>query len=324
MTRWCVPSAASCDATLACEPWRSAASADVRALLHAECTRWHIDLGWDLARDWAAVEPARQAGLLSGWVVRDAVRRPRGWAFGVDTPGGRQLGAFVASDRPAADLLFAAAAGGGVQGNTMAFVRAGAVVTADEWRARGFSVQPYGYLLARTDGTVDCGSVWHAADRQETAALLQRAYAADRSVRPFAPDGRIADWLDYVDALTLRPGCGVFSSDASVVVRDGGDVVALALVTSIGATTAHLAQLAVSPSARGRGLGRRVVEAARARAARVLGASRMSLLVSTGNAAAWAVYQRAGFAQASEFIAARQPFLSISTAPATGGESARR
>jgi ribosomal protein S18 acetylase RimI-like enzyme len=78
----------------------------------------------------------------------------------------------------------------------------------------------------------------------------------------------------------------------------------VALGTSIGSTTAHLAQLAVAPEARGRGLAQTLLAAARANADRVLRASRISLLVSTANTRALRLYARAGFRRTGDFVAA--------------------
>jgi RimJ/RimL family protein N-acetyltransferase len=170
---------------------------------------------------------------------------------------------------------------------------------------------------------------WTAGDLDATARLLSQAYASDLALRPFARQGTMAQWTEYVEAITLRPGCGEFSADASIAVRRDGELVAVALVTSVGPTTAHLAQLAIVPSMRGRGLSRAVVAAVRHNAARVLRSSRCSLLVSDANPAACALYARAGFRQDGEFIAAHRPAKSaqplrfINTAPATGGDSAR-
>lgn len=318
----------------ACESWLAAPSRDVITLLQQEYARWHVDLGWDLARDWAGVEPARQAGLLPGWLARDAGGRTSGWAFGVDQPAMRQIGAVVADDEASVDTLIDTAAGDAGR-DVLVFVKASSVVTAARWQQHGFTVQPYSYLVAPTKTAAMCGvdapecAAWSASDGHETAELLSRAYADDRSLRPFAREGTAADWHDYVASVTLRPGCGVFSPAASVAMRVDGKLVGVAMVTSIGRTTAHLAQLAVDPAMRGRGISRCLVTVARANADRVLGASRMSLLVSEANRAALAVYVRAGFRPAGKFIAAfrrgerTQPFRSINTAPATGGDSAR-
>jgi ribosomal protein S18 acetylase RimI-like enzyme len=328
----------------ACEDWQDAPSRSIMSLLRQEYDRWHVDLGWDLERDWAAVEPARKSGLLPGWLARDAKGVTRGWAFGVDQPEIRQIGAVVADADEYADRLIAAASGDPLR-ETIAFVKSSPVVTAARWRRLGFAVQPYIYKVAptRTAAARDAGSgkgrpdadagitaaCWSNSDGHETAKLLARAYAADRGLRPFARGGSAAEWHDYVAAITLRPGCGVFSPAASVAMRQHGELVGVALVTSIGRTTAHLAQLALDPSVRGRGISWTLLDRARANADRVLGASRLSLLVSEANRAALAIYSRQGFRAAGEFIAAHrpaagdQPLRFINTAPATGGDSAR-
>lgn len=291
--------ATSCVETLTVESWQHAAADEMRAALSRECVRWSVDLGWDLARDWAAVDPSRRAGLLCGWVVRDVGGRLRGWAFGVDTPTGRQLAAVVADGRQAAEALCATAVSGGVGASTLAFVRTDRVMTVEAWREAGCVVQPYAYLVAPTTKAPASGvtAPWSVSDRDDAAALLARAYADAPGLRPFARRGDTDDFLEYVGALTERPGCGVFSPGASRVVRVDGRLVGVALVTSIGATTAHLAQLAVCPSARGQGLGRQLVAEVRRTADAVLCASRISLLVSTANASALHVYAAAGFRQ---------------------------
>lgn len=300
----CARSGSRCAVIHTCESWQGAATPEVLGLLSRECTRWSVDLGWDLARDWAAVEPARRAGLLSGWIVRGLDHQPRGWAFGVDLDDERQIAAVVADNSDAAQQLLHACTADPAFPRSLVFVRANDVITADVLAAHGFAVQPYVYLIAPTGGTLAVHEPWRADDRLQTAHLLMRAYAGDRSLRPFARLGTPEDWLDYVDGLTMRPGCGVFSPQASVVIREGGAVVGVALVTSIGQTTAHLAQLAVAPEMRGRGLARTLLVAARVSADRVLRASRMSLLVSTANTAALRLYARAGFRHAGDFVAA--------------------
>jgi len=270
-----------------------------------------VDFGWNLARDWAAVDPARQAGRVPGWIVRTAAGRPVAWAFGVEHDGERQLGALVAESHEAAQVLLEATLSGALVDTALAFVRADQILTAEVLRSCGCEVQPYVHLVTsvRPGGRADDrdeARVWHWEDRPDTVRLLQEAYAGARDLRPFARLGTHTDWRDYVDALTMRPGCGVFSPSASVVVRDGTALVGVALVTSVGPTTAHVAQLAVAPAARGGGVGRRLLSSVLQRVGPVLGASRCSLLVSTSNQAALRLYARAGFRQTGTFLAARR------------------
>jgi hypothetical protein len=159
--------------TSICESWQSAPSAEALSLLHRECARWSVDLGWDLARDWAAVDPARRAGLLPGWVVRGADRQARGWAFGVDLEGERQVGAVVADDADAAQQLIEALTADPSVAHALAFVRVNDVVNAALLRANGFDVQPYAYLIAPTTGAFAAGS-WNANGNTPTSRRSPR------------------------------------------------------------------------------------------------------------------------------------------------------
>jgi ribosomal protein S18 acetylase RimI-like enzyme len=301
------------------EPWHSAASQEVLPLLRREYTRWSVDLGWDLARDWAAVDPARRSGLLAGWLARDAAGAPSGLAFGVDLPDTRQLAAVIAEDGAVVDGLLATATGDPGR-HTLFFGRVGDGLTVGALERAGFTIQPYAYLVAPIEtrpltdviDEPDAVTSYSADDSEQVAALLMSAYASDRTLRPFARAGTIDDWRDYVNALTLRPGCGVFSPDASVLIRRNGELQAVALVSSIGATTAHLGQFAIAPARRGQGLSHRLLALARARAARVLGASRCSLLVSEANPAALKIYAAAGFNRAGCFAVAFKPGQRVS------------
>jgi ribosomal protein S18 acetylase RimI-like enzyme len=75
------------------------------------------------------------------------------------------------------------------------------------------------------------------------------------------------------------------------------------VVTTVGPKTAHVAQIAVDPSARGNGLGAQLVCAAAA-AAGAQGYERLTLLVAASNAGAGALYERLGFRQTATFLAA--------------------
>jgi ribosomal protein S18 acetylase RimI-like enzyme len=84
---------------------------------------------------------------------------------------------------------------------------------------------------------------------------------------------------------------------------DGGII-----TTALGADTAHIAQVAVDPDARGRGLGRALVTSAMSSTASA-GYQEMTLLVAETNARAAALYEDLGFVDRSTFVVAmrRQP-----------------
>ena len=79
----------------------------------------------------------------------------------------------------------------------------------------------------------------------------------------------------------------------------------LALVTKIGSRTAHLAQLAIDPDWRRRGLAAALVGEAAALAA-AAGCEQMTLLVAESNRVARLLYLSMGFVERAIFTAARR------------------
>ncbi len=150
-------------------------------------------------------------------------------------------------------------------------------------RLRGLSVDRYWYLgrdLQRVaPPRLPDVRQWRLDDVQATAELLGRAYEGRDESRPFAPRGMAEEWTDYVHQLTTGTGCGRLITDVSVCVPGGPNrLLAVALVTRIAETTAHLAQLAVDPQMRGRHLGKQLLEVVCA-AANQAGCTRMTLFV---------------------------------------------
>ncbi len=97
------------------------------------------------------------------------------------------------------------------------------------------------------------------------------------------------------------------------------------ITTSIGGMTAHVAQIAVDPVARGLGLGRALMLTAMSAVAQA-GCTRMTLLVDAENTQATRMYADLGFRERAAFVVgiARQPRRSKRVALATGGASTRR
>lgn len=113
---------------------------------------------------------------------------------------------------------------------------------------------------------------------------------------------RLADALADIHA-TAFDGENGAAWDAAAIVRllalPGARVEAEAdgfILILVAADEAEVLTLAVRPEARGRGLGRRLVEAA-AQTARENGAAHLFLEVADDNAAALALYARAGFVE---------------------------
>jgi ribosomal protein S18 acetylase RimI-like enzyme len=321
---------------MVCRDWRTSAPAEIAPLLSAEIQAWQHELDWDVTEAWRVVEPARRAGTLPGFLARDAGGRIVGWTAFLLHHGAVQVLAFVAPGPEAATALVDAilrspdAAGAD---SCLFCVRAASERLPAVLADRGFDIEPYRYLRfdlaglgGPEPGAGESIQPWRG-HTEAMAYLCARAYAGTTDVRAFAPNGTLAEWIDYIAGLEAGPGCGRFAPDASFVVPAAGgrDLDAAILVTTLGPGTVHVAQIAVDPGARGRGLGRRLVQAA-GRAARARGCTRMTLLVSAANRPAAAMYERLGFVDRAAFVVAvrRQPILSTRVALATGGESTRR
>ena len=325
-----------------CVDWRTCAHSEVAPLLAAETHAWRRDLDWDVTEAWRVVEPARRAGQLPGFVVRDDHGRPLGWTAFLLHHTSLQVLAFSAPDASASDVLVRAilASPEAAQAASVIFcVRAAAASLRQTLSAHAFQVDPYRYLsrdlstvgavsdLAVQGGARPDGLRGWADDGHAFADLCARAYAGSREIRAFAPSGSAAEWHDYVESLLGGPGCGWFCPELSFVVPGNrrGALTAAVFVTDLGISTAHVAQIVVEPASRGQGLAQRLMGAA-ATAAAARGYARMTLLVSASNQPASAAYARLGFEERAGFVVATRPQPSLSTSDAlcTGGESTRR
>jgi GNAT superfamily N-acetyltransferase len=178
---------------------------------------------------------------------------------------------------------------------------------------RGFSVDRYRYLMRGLEDAaapmpaprVDC---WQGHDHA-MARLCEAAYRGGPGVRAFAPGGTPREWRQYIATLVEGTACGWFLPELSRIVnstpREGGNLDASLMLTDLGTGVAHIAQLAVAPAARGRGLARCLIETALAEASRFY--DHMSLLVSSSNIAAVRLYESLGFRDHASFTVASRP-----------------
>lgn len=326
-----------------CLDWRELPVAQAVSLVEAEAQAWAAQLDWDVASDWRQIEPARGSGRLPGLVYRARAGQVAGWCCFLVHQHTLQVAMLVAETRDATVALvngvLASPQAAAARSHALC-VREGAPGLRQVLGGRGFSVATYRYLSA----PIGIGRElppgvrpWRTSDVAPTARLCARAYARSKDVRAFAVHGTPVEWQDYTEGLVMRPGCGQFLPDASFVVDVPPSREASALVepnaeidgaivtTDLGAGTAHVAQIAVDPLARGLGFGRALMTAAMARAA-TRGLVRMTLLVAEANAPAVRLYEELGFRDQATFVVAvcRQPRRSTSVALATGGASTRR
>lgn len=315
---------------LHCKDWRTRAGAEVEPLVSAEARAWLRQLHWDVSDAWHVIEPARQAGQLPGFLVVNDTDRALGWTAYLRHGGSLQVMAVVAPHRQATQALVDAILSSSEAASTdvaIVCVRDGSPGLADALAGHGFQVEPYRYLsMALWDFGESTDGLRSWNEHEDAAArLCARAYDNTAGVRAFAPHGTPEEWREYVGHLRKGPGCGWFTPEFSFVAPsgDGRELEGLIMVTDLGPGTAHVAQLAVDPATRGRGLARRLVRAALGRASATF--DRATLLVSSTNAPAVALYESMGFEEIATFTVAtrRQPSLSTNVAVATGGESTR-
>lgn len=286
--------------------WGVLPAASVAPLYRREEDRWRAALAWDTSTTWQTIESARQGWGLPGLVCRDHDGVIRGWTFFMQKSDGVEVGGIVADAVETTGALLdgilerAAAVAG--------FVYASAPGLDEALTRRGVSFERHAYLTRPTsDIEYEHPHIslraWRADDLEATAELLQEAYGPDGHL--FARDNSPQQWRRYVEHLLAYAGCGVMRPDLSRVAVQAGRVAGLALVTSLAADTAHLAQLAVSRRARRSGLANALLADA-LKAAHTSAHARMSLLVSRENAAAMALYSRWEFSERGEFLAFRR------------------
>ena len=278
---------------------------------------WHDALSWDSDWTWAVVEEARRSRVLPGFVALDDAGAVAGWSFHLLDRLTLRIGGLVAADplitNQLVDATVAAARSTGAQA-VACFITSRAVGLRDALTSRGASAEAFHYLASPLTAVAGSGPAgpepargliperWDG-DLDAAAGLLAGAYAPGAAIH-FANDGTRDDWGRYVRQLVEQHGCGTIDRRATSMMRDSRGLAALALITSLAPTTAHVAQIAVRHDRRGERLAERLLVAAGA-SAHGEGRTLLTLLVGEGNHAARRLYQRLGFVARAEFVAAR-------------------
>jgi len=285
-----------------CEDWRTATAERLAPLYAAEVERWTRQMGWDARSNFRQVERGRVLGHVRGVLACDPGGRIDGWAFYLVDHNGLQVGGFTAPSEACSDALLQAIfedRDAQTARNTMFFTYSEAPGLAPALRRYGLAVDRYFYLTKELIDAVPSPlrdwCRWGVDSTPAALELFRRAYPEPDATRPFAPNGTGAEWNEYVRNLISGDGCGALVPEACVSLPLGpGRFNALAIVTRISDTTAHLVQLAVNPTSQKQGVGTSLLLAA-CNAAYRCGFDRMSLLVSGRNAIARRMYESAGF-----------------------------
>jgi len=110
--------------------------------------------------------------------------------------------------------------------------------------------------------------------------------------------------MRFLKNIIVLPGCGQFQAEASFVARDVATehMVGVVLTSAVAQGVGHTTQVCVLPGYRGRGLGRRLLEAS-IEALRGKGFRELSLTVTCANRSAIGLYERMGFRTMKTFAA---------------------
>jgi ribosomal protein S18 acetylase RimI-like enzyme len=302
---------------ITCEDWRNASPETLEPLYRFERARWMSRLHWDNDDTQHLLEQARAAGHAPGLLARDEAGRAVGWAYYLLHHRMLQIGGLTARGGEATralldNILRSPEAEMANELLCFAFPSSSALDSA--LTRRRFSVRKYLYLCRPLVGSSAAEAStplrsglriahWKESDALDTVRLMSRAYAGVASARCFAPRGLLEEWASYLAQLIKMPACGRFLPSASLSASLPGDPTpcGILLATTLQLQTAHIAQVAVDPGLRRRGLARDLIETSCALAA-AQGYQRMTLLVAEDNAPARTLYEAAGFARLSHFV----------------------
>ncbi len=144
---------------------------------------------------------------------------------------------------------------------------------------------------------------WSPEYYQGAGELIHGAYAGHL-------DGEINDQyrtlhgsLRFLHNIVRFPGCGVFDTEGSWVLRDAaGAVKAMVLCSKVRSDMGHVTQLCVAPELRGRGIARGLMRHCAA-GLKARGFGGLTLTVTEANAAAVRLYEDLGFGVRQRFEA---------------------
>lgn len=301
----------------ASEDWRLASAEVVGGLLEAERQRWISTLHWDAQPAFDLLERSRQSGQAAGLLAYGADGRPTGFTHYFLHNRRLQIGGLVADSGEVTrqlldDVLRTPEAE--LAGEVLCFAFPASTALEGALSRRRFDVTRYSYLqraLAPVTAAAPSAApaiasqlrTWTEDDAVDTVRLFARAYAGSEAAKAFAPRGTLEEWAQYVAQVIKTPGCGRFLPAASLSVQHPADdrLRGLVLTTALQRDTAHIAQLAVDPAYRRRGLARALLEEASRRAG-AAGRWRVTLLVANDNTAALDLYASLGFEPVAHFL----------------------
>ena len=302
---------------------RHFSSAALRPLLQAEAAAWERRLLWNYSRSVDLLLEYVESRSLTGYVAMRA-GRVAGYAFGVCEANKAVLGdvyAFGEGERvenPTCDLLLThlletlqATPGINRVESQLLLFPDGALrdpLVSHGLRAfpRCFMVHgsgsPPGPRPAALSSSLRVER-WQPEFYAGAALVIQEAYAGHTDSQINDQYRSLAGAKRFLHNIVHFPGCGIFDPADSWVLRDsGGDLLGILLCSRIRDDAAHITQLCVRPSLRGRGFGSLLLGHCLAQLAGH-GIATASLTVTESNLGARRLYERHGFQTLHRFEA---------------------
>lgn len=297
---------------------RHFSAAQLQSLLLEEADRWQRRLFWDYSGSTSVLLKYLDSRVLPGFV---ALRRGRvaGYAFAVFEAAKAVLGdvyAFGEGEGPSnpvcdtllthlLEMLQAAPGIDRIESQLLMFP-AGALTRP--FAEKGFVSYPRLFMVADLTAPQPVTPTarplpaavtlepWQPALYDAAAELIYLAYLGHVDSGINDQYRSIHGAQRFLHNIIRFPGCGIFDSDSSWVLRNtrSQEILGAILCSRVRQDSAHITQLCVSPSLRGLGLGPALLQHTITGLV-AGGVKNLSLTVTESNTAAHSIYQRHGF-----------------------------
>lgn len=304
---------------------RQFSARQLRPLLEAEAELWQERLRWDYRSSTELLLQYLDSRILPGFVALDR-GKIAGYTFCVYEGNKAVVGDVFASAstseqnlqvtdlllRRLLELLLHSPSIGRVESQlllydtgaiTDSFVEAGFVRHPRLFMELDLSPAGRGLLpLERIEGVELIP--WSSLYYQAAAELIHAAYKGHIDAAINDQYCSLHGSLRFLHNIVRFPGCGVFEEHQSWLLREreNGRLAGMILCSRVAPDVAHITQLCVAPSQRGRNLGRFLLNHAAHKLKRS-GTSAISLTVTESNKPAVALYDHAGFTVRHRFDA---------------------
>lgn len=299
-------------------------AAALQPLLLEQSKLWERRLVWDYRESIRLLLEYVDSRSLTGYVAMRA-GRVQGYTFGVTEANKAVLGDVYAfgegerAENPVSELLldhlletFQATPGIDRVESQLLLFPEGAL--RRPFLSRGLVSASRLFMVAELETSLDGNGAaplaalplesWRPELYASAAALIHASYAGHMDSEINDQYRSLAGAKRFLHNVVNFPGCGVFDPAASWLLRDpkSGEMLGLVLCSRVRVDAAHITQLCVSPSLRGRGFGDALLAHCLAHLVRN-GVHTVSLTVTEDNVGARRLYERQGFRARHQFQA---------------------